>query len=204
VATPPNFDDVEILSLVLPAFKKLDDEQRLRLLQTIATFFGIKMQVTGSPKPMEVGFDFAKIFPQHKRESTKPSDAGNTGSKFSEDKSISPKDFMMQKQPRTDVERVACLAFYLTHYREVRYFKTLDLSKLNTEAAQPKFSNAAKAVENAILLGYLVPASKGDRQLSARGEQFVLALPDREEAKKAMAAHRRRPQRRAQRGIKRA
>lgn len=54
-----------------------------------------------------------------------------------------PKEFMVQKRPRTDIERVACLGFYLTHYRDTPHFKTLDISKLNTEAAQPKFTNAA-------------------------------------------------------------
>jgi len=110
---------------------------------------------------------------------------------------MSPKEFMIEKQPRTDVERVACLAYYLTHYRDQPHFKTLDLSKLNTEAAQPKFSNAANSVNNAVKRGYLAPSTKGNRQLSAAGEQFVHALPDREAAKNAMANHR--PRRRLKR-----
>jgi hypothetical protein len=81
----------------------------------------------------------------------------------------------MEKQPRTDVERVACLAYYLTHYRDMPHFKTLDLAKLNTEAAQPKFSNAHYASQNALNMGYLAPADKGQRQLSAAGEQFYVA-----------------------------
>jgi len=47
---------------------------------------------------------------------------------------MSPKDFLLEKQPRTDVERIACLAYYLTHYRATPHFKTIDLSILNTEA----------------------------------------------------------------------
>ena len=199
-----HFDDVEILSLVLPAFKKLDDEQRVRLLQTIATFFGIKIQISGSPKPVDTSLDFS-LFPSYRsevkfRNEPAQSPGRNLESKFSEERSISPKEFMLQKQPKTDVERVACLAFYLTHYRDTRYFKTLDLSGLNTEAAQLKFSNAAKAVDNATRLGYLVPASRSNKQLSAQGEQFVLALPDRDAARKSMAAHRRRP--RKKRGLR--
>jgi len=93
------------------------------------------------------------------------------------------------------VEKVACLAYYLTHYRDTPYFKTLDISKLNTEAAQVKFSNAAVAVENATRLRYLVPATKGNKQLSSLGEQFVLALPDRDKAKEVMNVAR--PRRRA-------
>ncbi|HXM22491.1 MAG TPA: hypothetical protein VN948_14640 [Terriglobales bacterium] len=94
---------------------------------------------------------------------------------------------MLEKQPRTDVEKVACLAYYLTHYRETPFFKTLDISKLNTEAAQTKFANPTVAVDNAGKQNYLVPASKGNKQLSALGEQFVQALPDRDKARAIMA-----------------
>lgn len=110
---------------------------------------------------------------------------------------MSPKEFMLEKAPRTDVERVACLAYYLTHYRDQPHFKTLDLSKLNTEAAQPKFSNAANASNNAVKMGYLVPSTKGQRQLGAAGERFVQALPDRTAAKEAMTSMR--PKRRLKR-----
>lgn len=105
---------------------------------------------------------------------------------FSEEKVLSPKEFLFQKKPQSDVERVAVLAYYLTHYRDTPHFKTLDISKLNTEAAQAKFSNTAYAVDNATKYGYLVPATKGNKQLSAAGEQFVEALPDRDAAKQAM------------------
>ncbi len=104
---------------------------------------------------------------------------------------------MAEKQPKTDVERVACLAYYLAHFRRTPYFKTLDISKLNTEAAQIKFSNPTVAVDNATKLGYLVPASKGNKQVSHIGEQFVQALPDRDKAKATMVQSR--PRRRKRR-----
>jgi hypothetical protein len=75
----------------------------------------------------------------------------------------------------------------LTHFRDTPQFKTLDLGKLNTEAAQIKFSNAAYATENATKAGYLAPAAKGQKQITAWGEQFVAALPDREAALKAIS-----------------
>ena len=120
--------------------------------------------------------------------------------RFSKDRPISPKEFLLKKQPRTDVERVACLAYYLTHYRDQPFFKTLDISKLNTEAAQIKFSNPAKAVDNAAMLGYLAQATKGSKQISAPGELFVDALPDREAAQTAMASAR--PRRKNKKRIK--
>jgi hypothetical protein len=106
---------------------------------------------------------------------------------FSEDRSMSPKDFIMQKQPRTDVERVTCLAYYLTHYRNTPHFKTVDISTLNTEAAQPKLANVSDTVSNATKGGYLVPATGGNKQISPQGELFAQVLPDREAAKTAMA-----------------
>lgn len=95
-----------------------------------------------------------------------------------------PKEFMLEKDPKTDAERLTCLAYYLTHYRNQPYFKTEDLSKLNTEAAQRKFANAAFTAKNSMRDGFLVAAPKaGLRQLSAFGEQYVQALPDHEAAK---------------------
>jgi hypothetical protein len=58
---------------------------------------------------------------------------------------------------------------------------------LNTEAAQVKLSNAAYAVEHATSAGYLAPAGKGNKQISAIGEIYVQALPDRVAAKAAIA-----------------
>ena len=112
---------------------------------------------------------------------------------------MSPKDFLNEKSPKTDVERIACLACYLTQYRSTPHFKTLDLSLLNTEAAQPKFANTTYSANNAVKMRYLVPASKGQRQLSATGERFVRALPDRTAAKEVLVSVRRRSRSRRKR-----
>jgi hypothetical protein len=112
---------------------------------------------------------------------------GERTDRFSKEQSLSPKEFLLKKQPRSDVERVACLGYYLAHYRDQPSFKTFDISKLNTEAAQTKLSNAAYAVNNANKCGYLAPALKGMKQLSAIGEIYVEALPDREAAAAALA-----------------
>jgi hypothetical protein len=107
---------------------------------------------------------------------------------FSEDRTQSAKEFLRDKRPSTDVDRVACLAYYLTHYRDTPHFKTLDISTLNTEAAQPKLTNASMAVDNATKAGLLVQALKGAKQLSAAGETYVQHLPDREAARENLKA----------------
>lgn len=172
---------LKLLADVISALNRLSPESRQRVIETISTFFNARTTYSSphsSPAPA----------------------ASSAGPAFSEARPIGAKQFVLEKEPKTDVERIACLAFYLTHYADTPHFKTLDLSRLNTEAAQPKFSNAAVAVENATKMGYLVPAVKGHKQLSGAGERFVQALPDREAAKSAMNSIRSRMRRRKKAG----
>jgi hypothetical protein len=167
------------LQAVIGALQPVDAAARQRIVDAAATFLQID-----------------RVAPRH-RSSSEPSADSAAGAGdvarppypgFSADTSMSPKEFLFKKQPRTDVERIAALAYYLTQYRDTPQFKTIDLTKLNTEAAQPKFSNAATSANNAVKQGYLVPTTKGHRQLSAAGERFVAALPDRDAARAAMNA----------------
>lgn len=161
--------DFAAVTSILEILKKLSESSRVRVMSTVGTFLKIPYSNTGS----------AGLRPNSNNDSST--------NHFSADRSLTPKQFMVTKLPKTDVERVACLAFYLTHYKDSPHFKTLEISKLNTEAAQPKFANAAKAVDNATTMGYLVQAPKGGyKQISAGGEIFVQALPDREAAKASM------------------
>jgi len=167
-------NDRDVLNQVITAMQKLQPEDRERIFQTVKTFF--KIDATGPRANNHEGMTSGK------------DGASSARVSFSDDLVESPKQFMLEKQPQTDVERVACLAYYLTHYRDTPHFKTLDLSQLNTEAAQRKFANAALSVNNAATRGYLASATKGLRQLSAAGEQYVRALPDREAARDIMAS----------------
>jgi hypothetical protein len=175
-------EELKAFNAIVSAVGRLEEDARTRVITSALTFLGMAPASHRAPD-----------YPPGSRG---PSDAPHDG--FSEDRTISPKEFMLDKKPRMDVDRIACLAYYLTHYRDTPHFKTLDLSKLNTEAAQVKFSNAAKAVNNAASAGLLVPAGSGKKQISAIGELYVQALPDREAARAAIAyAKRRRKGRRA-------
>jgi hypothetical protein len=169
-------NNLDAFNTIVNALQALDSEKQKRTIQAVLTFLGIQ---------------FPEIPTQHihKRESdyNKPLTSSKEGISFSEDRTMSSKDFLKDKSPKTDIERIACLAYYLTNYKGIPYFKTIDLSTLNTEAAQPKFSNAALAVNNATTAGLLVPAGKGNKQITAAGEEFVRLLPDRDAAKEGLA-----------------
>jgi hypothetical protein len=126
---------------------------------------------------------------------------GVPGTSASSGSGLTPKRFVQEKSPRTDVERIAVLAYYLANYRDIEHFKTADLTALNTEAAQRRLSNAADAASNATKSsGFLADAGKGMRQLTAKGEEAVEALPDREALKAVMARHASPRRRRSARG----
>jgi len=163
-----SYKDLDVLTSIISSLKKLDKEDQQRTLQAVATFLDISLQGTAFAVDSLTAASLSAV-----------DSSTSATSSFSEDRSISPKDFIRDKAPRTDVERAACLAYYLTHYRDIPHFKTLDLSTLNTEAAQPKFSSASVAVDNATRAGLLVQATKGNKQISAAGERYVQFLPDR-------------------------
>ena len=177
--------ELQAFHSIISALNPLPNEARRRLLESAATLLSIEQ----SPRPYAVVPAPAAT-----------SSSWRSAAPFSTDTEMSPKDFLFAKGPQSDVERIACLAYYLTHYRAAPHFKTVDLSLLNTEAAQPKFANTSVSSNNAVKLGYLVSSTKGQRQLSAVGERFVRALPDRDTAKEALASLRKRSRVKKSRG----
>ena len=169
-------DDVEVLSTIVGLLKKLEPDAQQRVLHSVQTFLAIPSQ-RDAHSPIH-----AKV--------SQGSFLGDSPTDFSRDRTLSPKEFIRDKKPVTEADRVTCLAYYLTHYRDTPHFKTVDISTLNTEAAQPKLSNASVTVENATKTGYLAAGTKGNKQISASGEKFVELLPDREAAREAVLSMR--------------
>lgn len=172
-------DEPDVLRVVIDAMNKLEVEGQERIHRYVSDYFGLG--VSNGPRPAS---SQPSIIVTPSRDDRQPT--------FADRAIISPKDFLHDKQPQTDIERVACLAYYLSNYRDAGHFKTIDISKLNTEAAQLKFTNPAQTAKNAVVAGLLVPAGKGARQISAIGERFVDALPDHEDAKAVLGRMRRR------------
>jgi hypothetical protein len=178
----------QLLQDVLGGFRVLDHDARVRILRTVAAYFELDF-------PQHAGIKQPPAHPLSKPGATREP-------VFSDHSALSPKNFIFEKSPQTDVDRIACLAYYLSHYRDQPHFKTADLSKLNTEAAQRKLANTAYAVNNATHAGYLAAAPGGQKQLTALGEQYVSALPGREAARAVLERFRDRNLRRASRHAK--
>lgn len=169
--SPDSENDRLVVQKCLDLLHPLDEAQRERVLRTVATFFDIAF---GS-KPQTASTSERAPLPTQGRDPV-----------FSGHEPISAKEFLRHKEPKTDVERAICLAYYLSHYKDVPSFRNADIARLNTEAAQRKFANTAYTVNNAAATGYFVAAPGGNRQLSSMGEQYVEALPDRQAARTLM------------------
>jgi hypothetical protein len=171
--------DFLALGKVLDALESLDEEKRSWVLQTAASRFSVKMNPEFVPGtgPKGAG-EFS---------------AGN--SNIAGSGTPTPKAFIKVKNPQTDVQRISCHGYYLTKFRENPHFKTKALTELNTEAACPKFSNPAVAVDNATKAHFLAPAGQGNKQLTGLGEELVDALPDQEKVKVLVSEHRPRKKR---------
>jgi hypothetical protein len=177
--------EVSALGAVLEALGPLDAQQQYWVVSSAVERLGIQRGPVRSEALSN-------------RSSQKESNG--SGLDQSELKDVTPKQFIDSKSPRTDVERVACLAYYLAHARGQSVIKTENISKLNTEAAQPKLSNASVAIRNATSQsGFLADAGRGQKQITALGEKVVMALPDRDAVKIAIenAKSRRRKARRS-------
>ena len=167
----PTFGTV---SRIIELLEPLSVSDREHVLRTVGTWFRIGFSPAAGSAEAQSG----------SRGESLPSSRNTTEEeKFSNRVELSAKEFIFEKEPTTEAERVACLAYYLTHYQDTPHFKTVDLSRLNTEAAQRKLSNPAVAANNAMRDGFFVQAPKsGYKQLSAMGERFVRLLPNREAA----------------------
>ena len=109
----------KIIQNLLP----LDQYNRLRVYRTVGTFFGFE-----DSHPLSDRYVNNRVSTSISREP-----------RFSTLEELTPKKFLLQKQPNTIVERVACLAYYLVHCRNIHNFNNIDISKLNTEAARPSY-----------------------------------------------------------------
>ncbi len=143
----------------IETLSEYEPQQIERILRTVAAFFSISpphLGNAGANRPI-------------------PTETHGTAP--------SVKEFMLEKHPTSNPDRMACLAYYIVHHRQVDEFKTEDLVRLNSEAAQLKFTDPIQATKDAVKAGLLISGEGGKRRISAIGETYVDALPDRRAAR---------------------
>lgn len=177
----------QVADVMLP----LETGLRERAYVTIGAFFGFNDAAVPAAPPPDAP---APAAPKTGKRAAAP--ARSPAARPAPAGTPTPKAFLSQKQPTTDVERVACYAYYLTQHREMRLFTTGDINKLNAEADQRKFANASSTLNNAIRAGLLSSASRGKKQIASQGKRYVEALPDQAAARAITKKPRKKRQRR--------
>lgn len=173
--------ELESLKAVLHAVEPLDEKQQCFILKTVVDRLGIVIPA-GAVQPSH----------QLRCGGGAPGNAGSTLS--SENASLdgqTPNQFLKAKSPKTDVQRVTCLAYYLTHARGQPHFRTEDFTKINNEARGTHISNPSMSVNNATSQNkYLAPVGEGKKQITTLGEEVVEALPDQDAVREVLGRHR--------------
>src|SRR5437867_479015 len=93
--------DAAVLSKVIAALQELAPDARKRVRPTLGTVLGETKE--------------SLFYPSRAAETVSVVDAPERRSHvpFADDRVMSPKAFMLEKQQKTSVERIACLAHYL-------------------------------------------------------------------------------------------
>lgn len=162
-------NSTDALVTVVEALEPLDEAERQWVLQSAVSKFSVPIQRgtaagSGSTAGNQLG-----------------SGGNPSGSAETPIKQLDAKTFVKNKNPRSETQRVACLAYYLNHAMDVQAFKTTDITKLNKDARGPDF-NVTRALDNAsrATCGFLSAIGQGQKQLTAFGEEIVEALPSQE------------------------
>lgn len=110
--------------------------------------------------------------------------------------------FIRIKRPTTDVQRVACLGYFLVQTTGQPGFSSKDVGKAHTDSGGSSI-NMTRAIDNATRQAkYLSNRGPKEKQLTTLGEDVVVALPDQLVVKEAEAAAKGRGKRRAKKKSK--
>ena len=162
-------DSTTVLVTVVGALELLHDEKdRQWVLQSAASKFNVTLQMPDTGGQGGSGGALG---------------AGVTADVQS---AITKKDvraFIRIKKQATDVQRVACLGYYLVHTTGQPGFTSKDVATAHTNSGGSKI-NLTRAIDNATRRSKYISARSGrEKQLTTLGEDVVNALPDQEGVK---------------------
>jgi len=93
-------------------------------------------------------------------------------------KQISIKEFILQKQPKDDIQKALAIGYYLENLRGFSSFNFRDVSEGFREAREKVPPNVPDKIQKNIAKGYMMEVSEEKDELKAyvltnRGEKFV-------------------------------
>jgi hypothetical protein len=185
-----NEADIQAFLAAFRAMKDLEPEAKRRTYKWLGDKLGLtaeRARTGEQARPRPVVPEVPADDPDEEEEDT--AEPASTPNAATPGATMTAKQFLLGKKPKSLGERVTCLAYFLTHHRSQPRFKASDIAKLNLEAGQPPIGNPASAVDNARRDQLLGSAGSGTKQITVRGEALVAALPDREKVKVALKEH---------------
>jgi hypothetical protein len=158
-------DPTTALVAVIKALEPLKEPDRQWVLQSAASKFNATIQQHAG-----AGNNGGTTTP-----------AGSGGAPAGVQSSIAKKDpraFIRIKKPSTDVQRVACLGYYLSQTTGKHGFTSKEVTQAHTDSGGSAI-NMTRALDNATRgSNYLSNRGPREKQLTTLGEDVVNALPD--------------------------
>jgi hypothetical protein len=184
-------DPTVALVSVVKALEPLKDDDRRWVLQAAATKWSLTTVATSPALPQQIG-NIGISAPAAGMPSVDVQTALS---------SRNVRSFVRMKQPSSDVQRVACLVYFLTHTTGQQGFSAKEIGDAHTDSGASKI-NISRAVDNATRRSkYLSVRDGRQKQLTKLGEDVVAALRDQSKVAELESAARTRG---AKRGAKKA
>ncbi len=170
-------DSTGALVVVVAELEPLNDSDRNWVLQSAASKFGLTLQ--GTVGSVQAGVARSLLTPPM---------AGATTTADAQSALTNPRAFIRFKKPTTDVQRVACLGYYLAQTTGQQGFTSKAISTAHTDSGGSSI-NMPRALDNATRgAKYLSNRGPHEKQLTTLGEDVVNALPDQAAVKSIEAA----------------
>ncbi|MGB7930400.1 MAG: hypothetical protein WCF61_19785 [Terriglobales bacterium] len=174
-------DSTAALVAVVAALEDLNDADRHWVLQSAASKFTLTVQTAGGGgQAGAANTNTATVTPLVGTPTAADVQAAITRK--------DPRAFIRLKKPTTDVQRVACIGYYLVQTTGHHGFTSKDISTAYTDSGGSKI-NMTRALDNATRAAkYLSNRGPREKQLTTLGEDVVNALPDQAAVKNIEAA----------------
>jgi hypothetical protein len=174
-------DSTGALVAVVAALEPLNDADRHWVLQSAASKFALTVQAAaGGGQAGAASTNTVTATPLVGTATTADVQAAITRK--------DPRAFIRLKKPNTDVQRVACIGYYLVQTTGQQGFTSKAISTAHTDSGGSKI-NMTRALDNATRAAkYLSNRGPREKQLTTLGEDVVNALPDQAAVKTIEAA----------------